>query len=200
MKKTTDLIIPKPSGKQVEYYYDKWEKLENYQLQEKALDKLFFSLCPDNNEMSNILLKVVALNDFYSTHIFSVFSVAKRIQSLTDLDKRLEQGDISAVSDIQKVTIGGVEKNFYSFATKYCSHHNPSKYPIYDRYVDKVLCFFRDCDKFATFKTKDLKEYKRFKEVLICFKDFYGLEKYDLKQIDKYLWLLGKEYFGKNNS
>ena len=27
MKKTTDLIIPKPSGKQVEYYYDKFQKV-----------------------------------------------------------------------------------------------------------------------------------------------------------------------------
>lgn len=29
--------------------------------------------------------------------------------------------------------------NFYSFASKYCSHHNPLDYPIYDIYVDEVL-------------------------------------------------------------
>ncbi|MHB1154967.1 MAG: hypothetical protein ACYC00_21900 [Eubacteriales bacterium] len=27
---------------------------------------------------------------------------------------------------------------------------------------------------------------------------FYGLDKYNLKQIDLYVWQLGKEYFPKN--
>ncbi|MDE8719163.1 hypothetical protein PZH37_19535, partial [[Eubacterium] siraeum] len=88
-------------------------------------------------------MKVVALNDFYITNIFSVYPVAKHILSL-DIDTRLKAGDVSLVSDIQKVTINGVEKNFYSLATKYCSHHRPLDYPIYDSYVEKVLCYFRD--------------------------------------------------------
>lgn len=33
--------------------------------------------------------------------------------------------ETTLVSDIQKVTINEVERNFYSFATKYCSHHRP---------------------------------------------------------------------------
>lgn len=74
--------IPKPSKMQVESYLRSWDDLENYHLQEDALDKLFFSLCPENREISDILLKVAALNDFYSTNIFSVFPVAKHIQSL----------------------------------------------------------------------------------------------------------------------
>lgn len=43
------------------------------------------------------------------------------------------------VPDMQKVEINGVVKNFYSFATKYCSHHNPLDYTIYDSYVDKNI-------------------------------------------------------------
>ena len=187
--------IPKPSKAQVETYLQSWNELENYHLQEDALDKLFFTLCPENKEISDILLKVAALNDFYSTNIFSVYPVAKHIQSL-DIDSRLSAGDISVVKDIQRVTIGdGVVKNFYSFATKYCSHHKPLEFPIYDNYVDKVLCHFRDQDGFAAFKTPDLKDYARFKEILIAFRAFYGLEEYNLKQIDKYIWQLGKEFF-----
>lgn len=193
--------IPKPSKKQVESYLRSWNNLENYHLQEDALDKLFFSLCPENREISDILLKVAALNDFYSTNIFSVYPVAKHIQSL-DIDPRLSSGDVSVVKDIQKVTINNVEKNFYSFATKYCSHHKPLDFPIYDNYVEKVLCHFRDQDGFASFKTPNLRDYARFKEILIAFRAFYGLEEYNLKQIDKYIWQLGKEYFprmyGKN--
>ena len=105
---------------------------------------------------------------------------------------------VSLVSDIQKVTINGVEKNFYSFATKYCSHHRPLDYPIYDSYVEKVLCYFRDRDKFASFKTPELKDYAKFKGTLIDFRSFYGLDQYNLKEIDKYMWQLGNEYFPKN--
>ena len=189
--------VPHPSSEQVEHYLRAWDELENYHLQEEALDKLFFTLCPENLDMSDILLKVAALNDFYSTNIFSVYPVAKHILSL-NIDERLMTGDVALVSDIQKVTINGVEKNFYSFTTKYCSHHRPLDYPIYDSYVEKVLCYFRDRDKFASFKTTELKDYAKFKGTLIDFRSFYGLDQYNLKEIDKYMWQLGKEYFPKN--
>ena len=109
--------VPNPSSEQVEHYLRAWDELENYHLQKDALDKLFFTLCPENKDMSDILLKVAALNDFYSTNVFSVYPVAKHILSL-GIDGRLRSGDVTLVSDIQKVTINGAEKNFYSFATK----------------------------------------------------------------------------------
>lgn len=188
--------VPDPSPEQVEYYLRAWDELENYRLQEDALDRLYLSLCPKNTDMSDILLKVVALNDFYSTNIFSVYPVAKHILSL-NIDDRLKAGDVTLVADIQKVTINGVEKNFYSFATKYCSHHNSLDYPIYDNYVDKLLCYFRDRDGFAEFKKDELKDYVNFKGALINFRSFYKLDIYNLKQIDKYIWQLGKEFFPK---
>jgi len=173
--RSVKINVPNPSSEQVEFYLRAWDELENYHLQEDALDKLFFQLCPENLEMSDILLKVATLNDFYSTNIFSVYPVAKHILSL-DIDARLESGDVTLVSDLQKVTINGVEKNFYSFSTKYCSHHKPLEYPIYDSYVEKVLCCFRDRDGFAKFKTPELKAYEKFKDTLIDFRSFYGLD------------------------
>lgn len=65
-------------------------------------------------------------------------------------------------------------------------------------YVDRVLRHYRDQDGFAEFKNEELKDYARFKELLIQFREFYGLQEYDLKQIDKYIWQLGKDYFPKN--
>ena len=88
-------------------------------------------------------------------------------------------------------------KHFYSFASKYCSHHNPEAFPIYDSYVDEVLRYFRDVDGFTTFRTSELKDYSRFKEILLKFRSFYGLEQFTLKEIDKYIWQLGKKYFPK---
>ncbi|NLY36953.1 MAG: hypothetical protein GX046_06940, partial [Tissierellia bacterium] len=160
-------------------------------------NKLFLELCPKNIEVIDILLKASTLNAFYSTNIFSIYPVAKHICSL-DIDERLRAGDDTLVGDIQFVTISDTRKNFYSFATKYCSHHNPHDYPIYDSYVDEVLRYFKKRDGFADFKNSDLKDYVKFKGILIDFRAFYGLDTYDLKQIDKYVWQLGKEYFPKN--
>lgn len=196
-KKKADVDVPVPSIEQVEFYLEKWDGLENYHLQEDALNKLFFKLCPNNADVTDILLKASTLNNFYSTNIFSIYPVAKHICSL-DIDARLKAGDGSLVGEIQYVTIGETLKNFYSFATKYCSHHNPLDYPIYDSYVDEVLRYFRNRDSFSNFQDGDLKDYVKFKSILIAFRDFYGLDKYNLKQIDQYVWQLGKEYFPKN--
>ena len=94
-------------------------------MQEIALDKLFFYTYPQNQQIEDILVKVATLNDFYSTQIFSVYPVAKHILDL-NIDDRLQEGDLTIVNDISTVMMeNGTKKNFYSFATKYCSHHQP---------------------------------------------------------------------------
>ena len=193
-KQKSDIVISRPSAIEVEKYLKSWNNLKNYKLQEDALDKLFFELLPRNEEISDILLKVATLNDFYSTNIFSVYPVAEHILSLR-IDERLKQGDVTLVNEIQNVTINGVTRKFYSFSTKYCSHHNPNEYPIYDSYVEKVLKYFRKTDKFSKFKNADLKDYQKFKNIIIAFREYYDLEEFNLKEIDQYLWQLGKEYF-----
>lgn len=195
-KKKMEVDVPYPSIEQVEFYLDKWDGLENYHLQEDSLNKLFFELCPKNTDVIDILLKVSTLNDFYSTNIFSIYPVAKHICDL-DIDARLKTGDVTLVREIQYVTIGDTLKNFYSFSSKYCSHHNPHDYPIYDSYVDEVLRYFRNRDSFLIFRDGDLKDYVKFKDILIDFRAFYDLDKYNLKQIDQYVWQLGKDYFPK---
>lgn len=188
--------LPVPSAEQVEIYLAQWDSLEDYHLQEDALNRLFFELSPENKDISDILLKVSVLNDFYSTNIFKVFPVAKHILSL-QIDERLKHGDVTLVDDIKGVVISGKTMNFYSFATKYCSHHKPLDYPIYDSYVDEVLRYYRKQDGFADFRNDDLKNYTRFKSILEKFRSFYKLDKYNLKELDKYIWQLGKTYFNK---
>lgn len=50
-------------------------------------------------------------------------------------------------------------------------------------------------DKFSKFNKRDLKNYKRFKEIILDFRKFYGLDGFNLKQIDRCIWQLGKEFF-----
>ena len=97
--------IPKPSRNEVEKYLLKWRQLEKYYNQERALNKLFFDLCPKNDDIEDILLKCSTLNAFYTTNIFDINAVANHILSL-EIDERLEKGDLSLVEDIAKVKVG----------------------------------------------------------------------------------------------
>jgi len=192
------LNIPNPSKSEVTRYLEKWNSFENYVLQESSLFKLFTKTYPFNTGLDEVLIKVCTLNDFYSTNIFSPFTVAKHIAALK-IDDDLKNGDLNIVNKIATIKMnGGKVKNFYSFATKYCSHHQPTVYPIYDSYVEKVLIFFKKRDSFSDFSVQDLKSYSAFRKVLLDFQTFYHLEDFNLKQIDQYLWQLGKEYFPKN--
>lgn len=60
-----------------------------------------------------------------------------------------------------------------------------------------MLIYFKKKDKFSDFKNEDLKDYFKFRNVLMKFKKFYDIDKYNLRDIDKYLWIAGKEYFPK---
>lgn len=186
-----------PSPEQVAMYLEKWDSHEDYVLQESSLRKLFTQTYPLNTKMDDVLIKVCSLNDFYSTNIYYPFNVAKHIVKL-NIDQRLSDRDFSLVNDIAVVKVKDHKTiNFYSFATKYCSHHIPEDYPIYDSYVEKVLMHFKREDNFFKFKKYDLKQYPIYREILIKFSKFYGLDAFTLKQVDQYLWQVGKDYFPK---
>lgn len=189
--------IPSPSPAEVEVYLHIWNTTEKYRLQESALDKLFFRLSPHNKEIEDILLKASVLNDFYSTNIYSISPVAQHILSL-NIDQRLANGDLTLVSDISQVQFpNGTKKTLYSFATKYCSHHRPSVYPIYDDYISRILKYFQNRDVFSSFTNEMLTDYPTFHQILTDFRYFYHLEHYTFKELDCYLWQLGKQWFSK---
>ena len=183
-----------PSIKKVNEYIQKWNQLDDYVSQERALDKLFLELCKYNRCIEDILIKCSALNDFYSTNIFKVHNVAKHYLQ-ENIDRRLNEGDLTLVEDLAHITINGKPFYFYSFASKYCSHHRPDIYPIYDNYVHKLLKYFRDRDGFYTFKEAGLKNYQSYVAIIKAFQHFYDLNTFTIKNIDKYLWQLGKEAY-----
>lgn len=189
--------MPKmPTSKEIKKYLKKWNELENYKLQERSINLLFTDLCPENKKIEPILLKASVLNDFYSTNIFDIFTLSKHILSC-NIDKCLQNNSKDIVNKIAFVKIKNKKRNFYSFASKYCSHHKPNDYPIYDYFVEKMLMFFKKEDKFYRFKKEELREYTKFVEIINSFKSFYNLDNFSLREIDIYLWLAGKYYFPK---
>ena len=182
--------IPNPSKEECSKYLKK--KLdEHYTVEGKTVEKIF-KLYPTNIELEEVLIKVSLLNEFYSTNIFGTYPVAKHIVDL-NIDERLKKGDISLVGDIAHNKLGGKEKYFYSFATKYCAIHQPDLFPIYDSFVDKMLRYFRKQPNFTKFKNADLRDYKKYHKIYSEFIKAFELNDFTLREIDLYLWKLGKE-------
>jgi hypothetical protein len=169
---------------------DKFDR-EN-EIIERALKELFNQF-PGNSDPSHVLLKVVTLNRLYSTQILAVTDVAQHIhRNAQGIDSALAAGFPQIVDTIARVTISisGKERNNFSFATKYCSWHNPESYPIWDSRVDRYLWTLQKQDQFAPFfkKNADLWDYPKFREVIIAFRDFYGLGSFTFKDTDKFLY------------
>lgn len=189
--------MSQPSSPTPDYlsnYLQRWRDLENYRLEEQSLALLFNKFCPSNNDLAQVLLKVSALNDFYSTNIFDTYTVAKHIHEMK-IESRLKNGDLTLVNELALVSIRGKKRNFYSFASKYCSHHFPEIFPIFDSYVEKMLLHYARADKFFSFRKEELKHYESFVKIINEFKAHYGLSQFSLRQIDIFLWLAGKDSF-----
>lgn len=185
-----------PSVKDAEWFLDYWKNSREASDQERALNKLFMDMCKSNECIEDILIKCSSLNDFYSTNIYDIHTVAQNILSL-HIDERLKAGDLSLVNDIAHVEVNGKDHFFYSFATKYCSHHQPERFAIYDSYVEKVLLSMNKRARFYNFKQEDLKDYETYMSVIRAFQQKFGLMQYNIKQLDQYLWQLGKWYFNQ---
>lgn len=162
---------------------------------EATLADLFQNTYPTNRNLKEVTIKVCTLDSLYNTQLSkyrAAIPVAEHIVEL-GVDEQLKSGDISVVESIAQNTLpDGRSYRCYSFATKYCSFHNPEAFPIYDSYVDKVLQYFNTRDAFMTGKMNN-KIYANYVASMKAFMDFYELGGYSMKKIDKYLWQLGSE-------
>ena len=184
--------IPTPSKEECSKYLEK-EIAEHYTVGAKAVTQIF-KLYPTNTVLEEVLIKVLVLNDLYSTNILGTYAVAKHIFDLKDIDVRLEKGDVSLIGDIARNVLNGKEKNFYVFATKYCAMHQPDLFPIYDRFVGEMLRYFRKQTRFTRFANADLKNYAEYRTIYDAFIQFFALNDFTYRQVDNYLWKLGKEH------
>lgn len=187
----------------IKKYIEKWDNTDEYTITEKALQTLFLNKRNNHLSSDDLMIKCSVLNDFYGTNIFKVYYVVLHYLTVANLAKRLEAGDISLVDDLRKINVpqkdnygkivGKRTIDYYSFATKFCSHHNLKAFPIYDSNVEYALKTFRDTDHRIQFVNRDLRDYKKFVDIIKTFRKVYELEQYNFKDIDRYLWQLGKE-------
>jgi len=171
---------------------------------EGALADLF-ARYPKNTDEAQVLLKVVTLNDFYSTQIPfrapdrpNVFDVARCIPSLK-LDQAFKDGSLEIVNAISTTQFPRKRRiNRFSFATKYASWHRQDLYPMWDSNVQAYLtCLWKlhraDWSKFSEgFRLSGNWGYPEFYALMVRFRAYYRLENVCFKDLDKFLWLHGE--------
>lgn len=174
-----------------------------------------------NTCLTDVLIKVVMINTLYSTFLnsnspeetrgdqikeqgkrtLSVDQVARHIVEMAntkELDKKIEIGDIEAVKLICSAS-GENWKSIYSFATKYCNWHNQDKFPIIDKYSRGILYYinkFIPKQFYCLSKMRnDMLDYEKYCGMYLEFKKNLDLNTFTYKDIDKFLWMFGKDYY-----
>ncbi len=173
--------------------------LSDYAVEEKIL-KETFNRYPKNNNFEDVLLKVALLNQFYSTGIQDIVSVAKNIVE-KKIDNDLKGGKPEVVHKIALVEHGDKTINHFSFATKYCSFHQPDKYPIYDNLVYQVLSKTRNVLNTGQFSLESIMDkgwkegnkdcgYNHYRNIYKAFMTYFGeaFANRSFKEVDNYLW------------
>lgn len=180
-------MLPRPTVLLVEAECKAFD-LENW-LAEEALGQLRAQF-PLNTDIRHVLLKVLVLNKLYGTMIpdIEVETVAKHIVGL-GIDPLLAQGSLQAVT---LITDCPNVRQYLSFASKFCSWHNPTAYPIYDGNVRECLSSYQKQDSFAQFRNKeDLYYYQKLFDAVLAFSSHYGLNSLTFKQLDKFMYRVG---------
>lgn len=196
------MVLPKPTPALVR------EKIGLFDHQNKVPEEALYRLLEtfqSHTDPASVLLKVIAINRLYSTGIYAIHHVAKMIVQ-ADIGQMLRDGKPEAIEKIRRVEFEdskGVwqHKNIYSFATKYCTLHNPRDYAMYDELVIRTLGAYQKqqkeegipfCDPFGW---EDLKNFPVFKAIVVGFRERFGLEDFTLREVDKFLWTLGGELY-----
>jgi hypothetical protein len=183
----------RPTKHLVQKYLKRFERDKRYAPADEGLTQLI-AVFPKNSELGHVAVKASAINALYSASILAIYQVAIHIHRL-NIDPELEQHSTAIVDKIARAKFRNKRRNVFSFASKYCSWHDRDNYPIYDSFVDALLRTYRRKDKFMIFKNTDLRRYASFKRIVSAFREYYGLQRLSFKELDKFLWLYGRELY-----
>ena len=180
-----------------------FEEIPNSQIIDKTINNAI-SKYRNNNNQSNVYIKVVLINVLYKTAIINTPKLANHIfNKCKEIDKKLKKGDISVIDDIRhghKIGTNGEskkERDFYSFATKYAHFHNPKAFPICDNRVIRLLAqanrqlLFYD----SKFSQKGLRDYQKYKSVIDSLAERLCISGWGYKKIDQGLWLWARNLY-----
>lgn len=193
----------------------------NFEIHDDLLNKLF-KKHNKNDDFEEVLLKVVALNTFYSAGIKNIH-LTNMAKHIVDIYKEKEYIDnpcsthdpsdqcLKLVNKLAKIEVKEKQKNgeeiskdrnYYSFASKFCFFQNNKFFFIYDSYVAESLFQFQKqfkneyeekLSKYTKVTREGLKDYEFFYRVINEFITVFELRNLTNREIDIYLWSEGKK-------
>lgn len=176
----------------------------DFKIHDDLLNKLF-KKHKKNDDFEKVLLKVVALNTFYSAgiknihitnmakHIVDVYKEKKYVDKPCNILSPSDQC-LGLVNELAKIEVKEKDKNdkeiikvinHYSFASKFCFFQNNEFFFIYDSYVDELLFQFQKklknkykekLDKYTEFTRGGLRNYKTFYSAINQFITVFELQ------------------------
>lgn len=187
-----------------------WKK-DELRIPEEAIN----DLCTDKNksqtDINRVIAKISIINQIYSTRVKNIdtYWLAKLITSngeklkkfiySNEPEKRVKAVHIIANSK-KETNDENMKKmnNHYSFATKYCSFHNPDAFPIYDSYISAVVKANagKGCEKVTNITS--FNSYGNFCKAMGELKKTFSQKlnkNITAKEFDQFLWLYFKEKF-----
>jgi hypothetical protein len=148
--------------------------------------------------LADVLAKVSIIKTLYATPLYDVFSMANHVIKIEGFDYMLRYGDKEVVNRVRsghgiRVNKIGKEIDFYSFATKYCSFHNPNVYPIYDNLVvDLLLALNQHYGWNAKRYKSELLNYSVYVNIIDKCLQSLVLTNISYKMADKGFWVFAK--------
>jgi hypothetical protein len=172
----------------------------------EAALRTLFDAYPKNDKLPEILLKVAAVNCFYSTQIRLYSLLTPTLQEMAEsihaqspeIDLLLEAGSTKVVERIGSISPGGKAlRHNYSFATKYWSWQRPASFPIWDSRVEVYLRSLRKHPGFDWVfgNVSELWSYAEFRNVIDRIKERCGLADVSYKKFDEFLYQEGSKLF-----
>lgn len=192
--------VPELSEKEIKYYLKCWKK-EGYTIE----DAIIYNVCEKlsgNHLLDEVYYKVKIINYLYHAGLPEKYTrkMAEHICDISNIDEKIKKqiwdnDCMVVVEEIAKLNIDNrVTRRYLSFASKYCSFHNPDIYPIYDKYVLEVLWVLKNHLNYETDTTK--KEMQQ--DYIVFSKIAIGVMRQSpfiasIKQQDQYFWMFGKK-------
>ena len=190
-----------PMNEVIRPYIQKYQRIAGY-FTEDSKSHYFFQSHPKNGDSQDVLLKIGEVRDRELIRAEAHELMVSHIVSL-DIDNRLIASDARLVNEIAGLTINGQTRTFYSFASRYCNSHNPASYPIYDKILSSILILYFKRIKNIKLNRKELLDYPQFKSIMEEFKGNYYSQFNNYRELDKFLWVYGREIlvdFRKKNN
>ena len=145
---------------------------------------------PKNTDMETVRNRVKKLNQFYRTRISN--DELREIENIIlrpGFDAKLDNDGYGLVEELRRVPSKRTESGFrdhLSFASKYCYHCRPNRYPIYDSINVHVLSVYLGYE--------GKRDYSKYVECFKKFCSFLGFCKLKGNEgyyIDKYIQAIG---------